>query len=725
MRLKKTTQLFLVVLLYGLPKKSLARKRSNAVNSVTTRRPSSSASITNKSTKQKLKSALHESRKTFLKQQQKELEEESSVPVIVESILLPRVLPLKALIRLGCVGLIGLSLFQCMTTAGIPHIQTIWGLLYGNDVPMEKNYMPSLADLQLARLIATSTNEILPPISLPSVGALLSLLVSILLLTVTTILVPRWSTAAKVFLDYQEIRTSDTSTTSSHPVMTRLIKNPTTEAAVLVRILDRHLQQEVASKEERQKSTLICPLKWTPNHQSPTTTRTTTDTSTTEATEEDDTDDERRPSSTILESHFSHPSSLYFELNQCRFYFVASPTNNQWNCVEGGPQLHSAPLRDLHELLKTGTPLSRHIVGHERYAPYNRPIFATPTILEAFTARLSSPLIVIQFVGKVLSCLEDGFQALLGLIIAAMEHLFNARQAIMGVRQMANEVKDHVQDTSSLEVLILETTSVGTRRWVSKRAGDLIPGDVFVMTQNNNTSVTMPVDALLLSGQTLVNEAVLTGESVPQSKTSIDFIESIQEVEERCLDLDSDRNSILFAGTTLIHSSSTANQTEIHNVVIPPHEEGSGVICMALRTGTYSSKGQLLRTLKSGLHVGAISNPQSDKDSIRLIFSLSLFAIMSSISLFLPSTRTSSSASVPAFRRIIQCTRILIAGIPSDLPLALSAVARSCSQRLRQDSDVICSEPGALLTAAYVDTVVFDKVCYTVVPFALLISHHL
>ena len=55
-------------------------------------------------------------------------------------------------------------------------------------------------------------------------------------------------------------------------------------------------------------------------------------------------------------------------------------------------------------------------------------------------------------------------------------------------------------------------------------------------------------------------------------------------------------------------------------------------------------------------------------------------------------------------------TRIIVASIPSGLPLALSEVARSCSAYLRKEGDVVCSEPGSLLTAAQVDTVVFDKV---------------
>ena len=705
MRLQRSTQLGLVLLLFSVPKRSAALKQTNAASR-------SSVLAKKRPPKRKLQSALHESRTLFSKQ--KDGSEQTPVPVVVEAILLPRLLPVRGLIRLGCLGLISLSLFQCVATAGIPHIQTIWGLLHGTNIPMPIDYMPSMADLQLSQLIASSTNELVPAIYLPSVGPLLRLFASILLFLVTTILIPQWSTSARVLLDYRKIpSTSSATTTNTKRLLSRLLVHgtaPKTSVAVLVKILDRHLQQEIAAgQEKRQKSAVICPLQWVMDTENPSSTTT---------------DHKQLSSLTRMDSHFSHPTSHFFELNQCRFYFdVAS---HRGTCIDGGPLLHSASIRDLFELFKTGISSTHHQVAQERYSPYNRPTLVTPTIAEAFAARLSSPLIVIQLVGRVLSCLEDGFQALLSLVFAAVEHLLNARQAIIGARQMANEVKDNVQDTSSLEVHVLEMNKSGDRTWVSKTAGDLIPGDVFVMKQIGNECFTMPVDALLLSGQTLVNEAVLTGESVPQSKIPIDFVERMLQKEQgshhgddECLDMDSDRNSILFAGTALIHCSNTGNQTHVQSVSIPALcvDKGSaGVICMALRTGTYSSKGQLLRTLKSGSHVGAISNPQSEKDSIRLIFSLSLFAVLSSMSLFLPRGGMASSptaTAVPPFRRIIQCSRILIAGIPSDLPLALSAVARSCSQHLRQDSDVICSEPGALLTAAYVDTVVFDKVSST------------
>jgi len=174
---------------------------------------------------------------------------------------------------------------------------------------------------------------------------------------------------------------------------------------------------------------------------------------------------------------------------------------------------------------------------------------------------------------------------------------------------------------------------------------------------------------------------------------------------QRRLDLHKDRSSILFAGTTLFHtlgaSEGGSNKNETKTV-----SSASGVTCLALRTGTYSSKGKLLKAMQGSARVGAISNDQSEKDSIRMIAALSFCALLSCGSLFVPS---STAIPVSPFRRVIQCTRIALASIPSNLPLALAAVARSCSSVLRHQSDVVCSEPGSLLTAAYVDTVVFDK----------------
>lgn len=58
---------------------------------------------------------------------------------------------------------------------------------------------------------------------------------------------------------------------------------------------------------------------------------------------------------------------------------------------------------------------------------------------------------------------------------------------------------------------------------------------------------------------------------------------------------------------------------------------------------------------------------------------------------------------------LLQCTRILAAAVPSDLPISLSASARECAAVLREESDAICSDPGALLESSTIDCIVFDK----------------
>jgi len=365
-----------------------------------------------------------------------------------------------------------------------------------------------------------------------------------------------------------------------------------------------------------------------------------------------------------------------------------------------------APIHELKSLSYRGLSKAQRAISEERYKPYNQPKLATPTIMEAFSARISSPLVVVQLLGRFLTCLEEGPRALIQGIATLGQHYINARQAIFSARYMAREVQANVKDTSSIEVMVLRSGK--NKGWTAKRAHDLVPGDIFTIDEEDiKEDFIMPVDALILDGQSLVNEAVLTGESIPQSKTAIDFDEEIMQ-EDAVLDLHDHRGSVLFAGTTIVHCSSQSGEDSRAQKYAYSLRNESCVTCLAVRTGTYSSKGELLRALKSSTHVGAISNAQSEKDAMRLIASLSTFAVASCISLFIP--RELDQKKVSGFRRLIQCTRIAIASIPSDLPLALSAVARSCSRRLREEADVVCSEPGSLLTAAYIDTVVFDKV---------------
>jgi magnesium-transporting ATPase (P-type) len=61
-------------------------------------------------------------------------------------------------------------------------------------------------------------------------------------------------------------------------------------------------------------------------------------------------------------------------------------------------------------------------------------------------------------------------------------------------------------------------------KWVSILSEELLPGDLCLLTSRADTPC--PADILLISGQVVVNEALLTGESTPQIKDQIDTVRS-------------------------------------------------------------------------------------------------------------------------------------------------------------------------------------------------------
>jgi cation-transporting ATPase 13A1 len=494
----------------------------------------------------------------------------------------------------------------------------------------------------LAHKMAQANGDILPPPHLPTTMPLIGILTSLALWVAATLL-PTWFTSLQVYMNHHMI---DSKSVSQEFLM-ELIRRNSNAVSVFVKVPreQRHLERNA-------KSHVTCPLHAIPKM-------------------------DRK----AARHHHAHPHPFYFELSHRRIYYSTD------GITEGGPVLHSdVSVRDLLRMkgLKRRSELR---LAQERFGPYNIMSLPSPTITMAFISRISSPLSVLQLMGHLLTALEEDFKStLIGLGTTLSHHYWNARTSIVSAKQLAKEVQQSVVDVSEVWVF--------REDWEKISAVDVLPGDVFVL----NAPTVMIADALLLEGSCVANEAFLTGESVPQTKLPLE----VEEDDDSHLDMmESHRSSILFAGTTLLHCASDASKEDHGSVDKTP----SGPRFLALRTGSYSSRGESMRALaRSSGHAGAISNPQTERDALLLIASLSCFAALACASLF-----WSDSKSPSAFRRVVQCTRIAVASIPSDLPMALSAVAHSCSIALRDEADVVCSEPGSLLTAARVQVVVFDK----------------
>lgn len=125
------------------------------------------------------------------------------------------------------------------------------------------------------------------------------------------------------------------------------------------------------------------------------------------------------------------------------------------------------------------------------------------------------------------------------------------------------------------------------------------PGPAAVAAPAEPLNDVVPCDVLLLRGAAVVNEASLTGESVPQMKDRIGVQSGDAAAAKRHLDLDgADRVHALFAGTSIVAASQqSAAGADASNDGVPPTPDG-GCLCYVLRTGFSSSQGELMQMIE-------------------------------------------------------------------------------------------------------------------------------
>eukprot|EP00903_Cladosiphon_okamuranus_P019215 g17669.t1 len=224
----------------------------------------------------------------------------------------------------------------------------------------------------------------------------------------------------------------------------------------------------------------------------------------------------------------------------------------------------------------------------------------------------------------------------------------------------------------------------------------------------------LPADMLLLRGTAVVDESSLTGESVPQVKTSltsepIDF--------EDDLDMTGRHSShVLLSGTTLLDQTDGSNRSgesdwsppadtssaASGSSALPAFTPDGGALCYVLRTGAYSFQGDLKRTIDFGNH-GIRSD---SKDSAYLVGFLVSFAALSSAHVVREGLR---NGKVSGFRLLIQCIRILSAVVPGSLSFELNQCLRNGVLSLQKGHALACTEPFRVSLAGKVDVCLFDK----------------
>ncbi len=111
-------------------------------------------------------------------------------------------------------------------------------------------------------------------------------------------------------------------------------------------------------------------------------------------------------------------------------------------------------------------------------------------------------------------------------------------------------------------------------------------------TKSGGAHNIVPCDLVLLSGSAIVNESILTGETVPLIKDGLALTDLALD---SCLSLKkgSHKRHILFGGTELIQSQAGANKAND----LPKPPGNNTAIGQVVRTGFETNQGKIIRTM--------------------------------------------------------------------------------------------------------------------------------
>ena len=206
-------------------------------------------------------------------------------------------------------------------------------------------------------------------------------------------------------------------------------------------------------------------------------------------------------------------------------------------------------------------------------------------------------------------------------------------------------------------------------------------------------------DMLLLSGSIIVNESMLTGESVPQIKDSVTKLDYLRD-----LNLDTKlkhKNSIIFAGTKVVKSERNEEYEPLPKCIeTPPPDRGA--ICYVIKTGFSTSQGKLLRTV---LYSG---ERNKGDDTIEAFVFIGVLLVIALIASYYVLKRGLEREGTLTYKLLLRCIIIITSVVPAELPIELSLTINN-SLFFLQSKRIICIEPFRIPFAGKIDICCFDK----------------
>uniref|UniRef100_A0A1A9X495 Cation-transporting ATPase n=1 Tax=Glossina brevipalpis TaxID=37001 RepID=A0A1A9X495_9MUSC len=254
--------------------------------------------------------------------------------------------------------------------------------------------------------------------------------------------------------------------------------------------------------------------------------------------------------------------------------------------------------------------------------------------------------------------------------VIVLMSVFGISMSIMQTKKNQDALRETVQNTGTALIV----TEKGEINELSTNY--LVPGDIIEIP---SAGCTMQCDAVLLSGNCILDESMLTGESVPVTKTPLPMKRDI------IFDKKEHSRHTLFCGTKVIQTRYIGSEK---------------VLAAVVNTGNITAKGGLIRSI---LYPPPVDY-KFEQDSYKFIEFLGLIALIG----FIHTLVSKILRGVDPIKIAVESLDLITIVVPPALPAAMT-VGRFYAQKRLERSNIYCISPRSINVAGSIDCCCFDK----------------
>ncbi|XP_043505949.1 polyamine-transporting ATPase 13A3 isoform X1 [Polistes fuscatus] len=301
----------------------------------------------------------------------------------------------------------------------------------------------------------------------------------------------------------------------------------------------------------------------------------------------------------------------------------------------------------------------------------NEIVIPVKSIITLLCLEILNPFYVFQLFSFVLWVMDDYyFYAMVILLMSSIGIIMAVNQS----RRNQDNLRSSVHAVSSELATVIRDRSTG--QTASIPAERLVPGDILVIPPHG---CTMTCDAVLLTGNCILNESMLTGESVPVTKTPI------PSSNEIVYDTKEHARHTLYCGTKIIQTRYFGSEK---------------VLAVVIRTGFSTSKGGLVRSIMYPPPVDF----KFEQDSYKFVELLTGIASIGVIYTVV----TKVMRGVLMKHIVLEALDLITIVVPPALPAAMT-VGRFVAQKRLETSKIYCTSPRTINVSGSIDCICFDK----------------